>query len=135
MGLFVSVAPAQLLDSEVRAVGDHALVMLVGEIDVSTVGQLRERFRELSQAGIRHVSLNLAEVSFLDSTGISLIISENKRVEALDGELILFSPQPMVRRVFEITGVDEYLNIRPAAAHADNAGPGAEEDDPHPLVS
>jgi anti-sigma B factor antagonist len=119
MALLISheeFAPPEALETEIRRVGTHALVILVGEIDLSTVGQLYEELAALAHAGVCHVSLNLAEVTFMDSTGLSLLVTEHKRMESMKGELILFSPSRLVRRLFEISGLDSYLNIRPKRA-------------------
>jgi anti-anti-sigma factor len=103
----------EVVETEIRRVGAHALVALAGEIDVSTVGQLYEQLAELARDGVCHVSLNVAEVTFMDSTGLSLLVSEHKRMESMKGELIIFSPSWQVRRLFQVTALDTYLNIRP----------------------
>jgi anti-anti-sigma factor len=87
--------------------------MLAGELDTSTAGTLYGQFAGLAAEGIRHVALNLAELSFMDSTGLSVVVAEHKRVESMGGELIIFSPRSGVRRLFEMTGLRDYLNIRP----------------------
>lgn len=106
----------ELLATEIRtAEPSHALVMLEGELDLSTSSQLFAEFAQLARDGIKHVALNLAELKFIDSSGLSVIIAEHKRAESMGGELVIFSPQPKVRRLFEVTGLDEFLNIRPRA--------------------
>jgi hypothetical protein len=50
--------PADLLETEIRSVGTHALVILAGELDVSSVGLLYEQLAALSAEGICHVSLH-----------------------------------------------------------------------------
>lgn len=90
--------------------------MLAGELDTSNVGELDEMLTRLTQDGIRHIALNLAELDFADSTGLSAIIAAHKRAELLGGELIIFSPRPPIRRLFALSGVDHYLNIRPLKA-------------------
>jgi anti-sigma B factor antagonist len=107
---------AELLETEVRSVGTHALVILAGELDVSSVGQLYEQLAALSAEGVCHVSLNMAEVTFVDSTGLSILVSEHKRATSMNGELIIFSPSTQLRRLLQITGLDSYLNIRPRSA-------------------
>ena len=92
--------------------------MLDGELDTATAGQLFEMFAELAREGIKHVALNLAELDFIDSTGISVVVAEHKRVESMGGELIIFSPRPRVRKVLEVTGLGNYLNIRPGKRDA-----------------
>jgi anti-anti-sigma factor len=106
-----------MLQSEIRAVPpEHALVMLAGELDVSNVDQLSEMLADLAQKGVRHIALNLAELDFVDSTGLSAIIAAHERAQVVGGELIIFSPQPAIRRLFAVTSVDHYLNIRPLKA-------------------
>lgn len=113
MGL--TLTRRELLDREIRSAGNAALVVLAGELDVSTVGQLYSELAELTRAGVSHVTLDLSALDFLDSTGVSVIIAEHKRVQAMDGGLTILTPSRSVRRVFEITGLVDYLNIHPAA--------------------
>ena len=116
MALLVSregLGGAEHLETEIRRVGTHALVILAGEIDASTVGQLYEELAELAHEGVRHVSLNMAEVALVDSTGLSLLASEHKRLESMNEELICFYPSHQLRRLLEITGLDSVLNLRP----------------------
>lgn len=102
-----------LLELDIQCVGTHALVVLAGEIDASTVGPLYERLAELTRDGVCHVSLNVAEVTFVDSTGLSLFVTEHKRVESMGGELIIFSPAAQLQRILQITALDRHLNVRP----------------------
>ena len=114
----------EILETEIRkAEPKHALVMLAGELDTSTVGQLYEELATLTREGARHIAINLAELDFMDSTGLSAIIAAHKRAEALEEELILFSPSRDIRRLFEMTGIDSYLNIRPS-----KRGPDGDKD-------
>jgi anti-anti-sigma factor len=103
----------ELLEAEIKSVGIHALVTLAGEVDVSTVGELYERLAALQREGVQHVALNMSEVTFVDSSGLSLLVSLHKRMESKEGGLIIFSPSAELRRLLQITGLGNYLNIRP----------------------
>ena len=46
----------------------------------------------------------------------SILVSEHKRAESMNGELIIFSPSTQLRTLLQITGLDSYLNIRPNKA-------------------
>lgn len=92
---------------------ERTLMTLEGDLDLATAGQLHERLDELARAGITRIALDLSDLQFLDSTGLSVLLTEHHRVEALGGELVILSPTRRVRRVFQITGLDRYLNIRP----------------------
>jgi anti-sigma B factor antagonist len=103
-----------ILETEIhKAEPQHALVMLAGELDTSNVAQLYEELADLTREGVRHIAINLAELEFVDSTGLSALIAVHKRADALGGELVLLSPNRDVRRLFEVTGIDTYFTIRP----------------------
>lgn len=105
----------EILEIEIRkADPQHALVVLVGELDISNVAELYAELAALAWEGVRHIAINLAELEFIDSSGLSAIIAAHKRAEAQGGELILFSPSRDIRRLFEVTGIDTYLDIRPS---------------------
>ncbi len=109
------VSRRTILDTEIRkAEPQHAVVILAGELDTSNVGQLYEELAQLTREGVRHIAIDLADLEFVDSTGLSAIIAAHKRAEASGGELILLAPSRDMRRLFQVTGIDDYLNIRPA---------------------
>lgn len=99
------------LDLESEIVGDTAHVTLRGEVDVATAPRLRELLHGLVKAGVDHIVLDCRELTFLDSSGIGLLVATRKRLS--DGELVIESPQPHVRKVLELTGVTEQLSLRP----------------------
>jgi anti-anti-sigma factor len=107
---------SDLLETEIETEGTHAVVVLAGEVDISTVGKLYEELAELARANVCHIALNVAEVTFIDSTGLSLLVTEHKRAESMNGELLVFSPTLQLVRLLQITGLDAYLNIRPRLA-------------------
>lgn len=124
MGLTVQrvelpLSEIELLTPEIRRSGSHALVKLSGELDTSTAGSLYEQFAELSRDGVVHVALDLSDLSFMDSTGLSVVIAEHKRVASLGGELVVLDCQSMVARLFEVTGLYDILDIRPNRGSAD----------------
>jgi anti-anti-sigma factor len=118
------------LEIEIRRVETHAVVALAGEVDISTVGQLYEEFADLARQGVCHVSLSMVEVTFIDSSGLSLLVAEHKRMASMKGELIIFSPSSDLRRLFQITGLDSYFNVRPEYARSSPSTQRAERRDP-----
>jgi len=103
-----------ILETEIRkGEPQHALVIVAGELDTSNVAQLYEELADLTREGVRHIAINLSELEFVDSTGLSALIAVHKRAEAMGGELILLSPNRDIRRLFEVTGIDTYFNLRP----------------------
>lgn len=108
--------------TEIRGSKAHALVILTGELDVSTSGQLYEELATLNREGANHVALDLAALEFIDSTGLSVLIAEHKRTASAGGELIILTPHRQARRVFEVSGLMDVLHVLP---------PENPERDPH----
>jgi len=88
------------------------VVSAVGELDVNTAPDLREHLARIVNGGARQITVDLAEVTFVDSTALSVLVSALKRLRHDDGDLTLASPNPSVRRVFEITGLTRLFTIR-----------------------
>jgi anti-anti-sigma factor len=107
------------LNTQIRGSKGHALVILSGELDASTAGGLYEELARLSREGVVHVALDLTALEFIDSTGISVIIAEHKRTASSGGELIILTPHRNVRRVFEVVGLMDVLDVLPREACAE----------------
>jgi len=76
-----------------------------GDVDLATVGAIRERFDELTALGFARVVLDLRDVTFLDSTGIRLVLELSASSGADGWELGVVEGPACVQRVFELTGI------------------------------
>jgi anti-sigma B factor antagonist len=102
------------LEIEIQNSDERTLVTLSGELDASTASFLYDKLSDLEVEDVNHVVLDLAKVTFMDSTGLGVIVTEHKRLQHSEGTLTIFSPPSSVRRLFEITGLDDVLDIVPA---------------------
>ena len=66
--------------------------------------------------------LDLTNLQFIDSTGISVLIAEHKRTASAGGELIILTPHRNARRVFEVAGLMDVLHILPHGSSSEGAG-------------
>ncbi|WP_280768305.1 anti-sigma F factor antagonist [Salipaludibacillus daqingensis] len=81
-------------------------VRLVGELDHHTAIKLRERVDEaLSEQHLTHVLLNLEKLTFMDSSGLGVVLGRYKKVHSIGGELVICSLSPQVKRLFELSGL------------------------------
>ena len=88
------------------------LVTLVGELDLSRAEELREQLAHPEVLCARAVRVDLNRVSFLDSVIIGLIVSACKRVRATGSSFsVECALEGTARRVFEIDGLVEYLQV------------------------
>jgi anti-anti-sigma factor len=95
---------------EVEVVPDRGRVIVVprGEIDLATVERVRQHLEELEDAGFHSIVLDLRQVTFIDSTGVALILAEVRK----DGTDFAVIPGPaQVQRIFELTGLLERVAL------------------------
>jgi stage II sporulation protein AA (anti-sigma F factor antagonist) len=107
-GLGEPPAPAQL--SITRTDDDGGVVLaLAGELDVTTSPQLEQALSDLDAEASLRVLLDLGELTFVDSAGVSVLIKAKKQTEANGRELVLQRPTAQVHRVFALVGMVDWL--------------------------
>lgn len=99
------------LGLEVKERDGSAVLAVTGEVDVATVPRLREQLHGLVAQGTNRIVVDLDGVDFLDSTGLGVLVGALKRVRSNDGELTLACTQPRIRKVFEVTGLDNVFTL------------------------
>ena len=115
-----SVGPTSPAPFDVQASGSQGPVVarLVGELDLVTVPLLEERLESLRREGARQLTLDLAELAFIDSTGLSALVGALKRYRADGGDIVLRSPTRATTKVLEISGLDKVFAIEAGPAQA-----------------
>ncbi len=84
---------------------------LSGEIDLSTVAELEERLEGPLNGGPPLLVLDLRHVTFLDSSGLRLLLRLDERQRGAGGRMVLVQGGRRVARVFELTGAGDRLEI------------------------
>jgi anti-anti-sigma factor len=77
----------------------------VGEVDLATVDVVRTSIEELKAAGFKRVVLDLREVTFLDSTGLRLMLEAQASSRADGWEFAVIDGSPAVQRLFDVSGM------------------------------
>jgi anti-sigma B factor antagonist len=93
------------------AQGDRTIVHVGGEIDVYTAPALRRQLDEQIQRGCRDMVVDLSDVTFLDSTGLGVLVGRLKLIRGQGGTMRVFGARDRVLRVFTITGLDRVFDI------------------------
>jgi anti-sigma B factor antagonist len=104
--------------------GGTCVVSVAGELDMSTAPRFKQTLLGALGNAPASVIVDLTECEFIDSSALNIIIGARQR---LDGDgvsvgLSIVTPNPTVRRVFEITGLDTMFAIHPSRAAAMNGG-------------
>jgi len=98
--------------------GDVTVVNVAGEVDVYTAAQLRAALDEEVAAGHVELVVDLDEVTFLDSTGLGVLVGRLKLVRNQSGWLRLVCSNERILRVFRITGLDKVFGIHASVDEA-----------------
>ena len=98
------------LEVHVSAGPDEVRVAPAGEVDLASAGLLRERIGALHGERARLV-LDLRDVSFMDSTGVRLMLDLAREATGEAWELSVINVPSAVHRVFELCGVLDALRL------------------------
>ena len=93
------------------ASGVH-VVTVRGEVDIFTAPAVKLAAREAVFSGRNRIVLDLTETTFLDSTGLGVIIGLARLVRP-DGDIAIVNVNPTIMKTFEITGLDDIFAVRP----------------------
>src|SRR3954464_13467251 len=95
------------VQTEQRA--DVVVVSVAGELDMATAPRLQDQITDLLEKGRTRLVFDLAEVSFCDSTGLSVFVRAKNSTDEAGGVVRLAAPQRGVLRILEVSGLVEVL--------------------------
>jgi anti-sigma B factor antagonist len=91
--------------------GDAVHVVMSGELDISTAQRLEDDLKRVEADRPATTVLDLQQLSFMDSTGLRLLIMADARARAENRRLVIVRGNEMVQRVMRLTRLDERLTI------------------------
>ena len=109
-GTVGSAQPGRL-HVEVREEGTSAVVTPAGELDHHTADLLREPLEGCLDEGYSRLVVDCSRLEFCDSTGLNVLLGARLKAEAAGGGVHLAAMQPVVARVFEITGAEAVFTV------------------------
>ena len=90
--------------------GNRLTVALDGRIDTLTAPQLESELKPLLN-GISELVLDFAQVAYISSAGLRVLLATQKGMRAAGGSLTIVNAVPAVREVFDITGFSDILTL------------------------
>ena len=91
---------------------DNLYIFLEGEIDKSVAGELRVKLDDyLNSVKVKNVILNMKELTFMDSTGVGLIMGRYKNMRFMGGTVTAVHVNERIRRILTLSGVYKMLDI------------------------
>ncbi len=114
------------LEVSTRRVGERVVVAVAGEVDLETASQMGDAALAAAQDS-PHLVLDLAGVTFLDSTGLKVLLAVQRRAQLASGSLVLAGAPRPVLRILTLTGLEDaftfYDSVGDLPAVIDDAGP------------
>ena len=92
--------------------------MLRGEVDVYTAPRLKEGLVEMIEGGCANVVVDLEAVSFIDSSGLGVLVSALRRARERDGTVHIVCTRENILKIFRITGLDKVFPVFADVAEA-----------------
>ncbi len=105
------------IDLEVK--NDVLCIRLTGELDHHAAEDLRVlATNAIEKHEIRHILLNLENLSFMDSSGLGVILGRYKQIKQLHGEMVVCAISPAVQRLFDMSGLFKIIRLEPTEEFA-----------------
>ena len=95
-----------------------AVIGLKGEVDLYTCPELKEELLSVIADGATLVVVDLTETTFIDSTGLGVLIRGVERARTEGGQLAVVCVDPNMTKVFEVTGLNRVFPIYPSREEA-----------------
>ncbi len=107
------------LNIELEIKHEVLCIRLSGELDHHTADELREQTVTLIEKNnIRHIVLNLEHLSFMDSSGLGVILGRYKQIKQVHGEMIVCAISPAIERLFDMSGLFKIVKNEPTEEFA-----------------
>ena len=100
------------IDETEHVHGTRIVVIAVhGDTDMYVVDELKARLAEAIDEAPAAVVLDLSGVTFLDSMALGVLLSGLKRIDEMGGQLRVVTPHAEIRRIFEVTMLDQLFDL------------------------
>ncbi len=90
---------------------DILVITPVGRIDVQQMVQLRKFFESLKEKSFVHVTINMADVTFIDSYGVSVLTNFSNQLKLQEGLLTFYNCRKEIGDFLKIAGVNQIIPI------------------------
>lgn len=101
---------------------EPVLIRVSGDLDMDGVPSLTTVLEPLMA---KRVELDLANVTFIDSSGVNALLSHHERSRAAGGRLVVLQPSRAVRQILQLLGVDKLLAEQPRTEDRHDPGESA----------
>ncbi|MCD7932513.1 MAG: STAS domain-containing protein [Tannerellaceae bacterium] len=91
--------------------GENTTIAVSGQLDTLTAVEFESTVREVLDNGAVSVILDAADLTYVSSAGLRIILTLQKGMTAKNGTLVIQNVQPDIKEIFDITGFSTILTI------------------------
>lgn len=100
------------METDLKLVRNTLVVKISGELDLLVTDNLRQKIDdEILSRGVKNLILNLEKVSFIDSSGLGLIIGRYKKMKAEKGKMYIVGAKPSVEKILLFSGINKLIPL------------------------
>ena len=96
---------------EEKTQGDTVILCVEGDIDFSSLSELKEKFESILTGAAKKIILNLAKVPYLDSAGLASLIEVMQKSAAAEKSFLIAEPSKKAIELFEVTKLKKLFKI------------------------
>lgn len=100
-----------VVDPPEVSTGEGGVVDFAGELDITSAAELQARIQEQRSSGVERLTINLAALTFIDSVGLSVLVTAHNRISEEGKYLMVVLPENQ-RPLFEMSGLTDILALR-----------------------
>jgi anti-sigma B factor antagonist len=90
---------------------DAVILALSGKLDATTAKTFEDRILGVINSGTQRLVVDLSQLDYVSSSGLRVFILAAKRLQTVDGKIVLCSMKDHVRQVFDLAGFSSMLSI------------------------
>ncbi len=100
------------MEVRLESYGTTLVAKLEGEIDQSCSAEIREKIdREINLHNINNLVMDFYGVTFMDSSGIGMLIGRYKQIKARGGKMMVIRTRPQVDKILELSGIKKIIEF------------------------
>ena len=98
--------------TQTKGIGQQVTVVIGGELDHCAAPQIRQMLDDLLEDPmVSHLVLDLENLTFMDSSGIGVLLGRLRRLQERGGALSVANMQPSVEKLFRLSGLNRVIGI------------------------
>jgi len=100
------------MDVELKLVRNTLIVRIAGELDMLVADKMRSDIdNKLDNIEIKNLILNMEKVSFIDSSGLGVIIGRYKKIAGRNGRMFIVGVRPSVEKILYFSGINKLISM------------------------